>query len=287
MKKELVKFLIESLGRSIRKACELIRISRSAYRYEPKPNNDIKLRTRMKELAEKRKRWGAPMLHAVLRREGLVVNHKRTERIYKDEGLTLRRKKRKKMTSFKRSEPDKATQPNEMWSMDFIEDKLWTGRRIRCLTIVDTFTRECPVIEVDTSIGGERVTRVLDRMAAIRGLPKLITIDNGPEFISKVLDAWAYRNSVELDFITPGKPVENCYIESFHDKFRDECLNLHYFTALKEAQDIIEDWRNDYNEVRPHSSLGYLTPKEFAQKHQKSITVNTGKLYFPVVLKEG
>lgn len=290
----MVKFLIESFGRSIRKVCELIDISRCAYRYELKAKNDMPIRERMRHWAEKKKRWGCPMLHAVLRREGLVKNHKRTERIYREEGLSLRRKKRKKMASFKRTQPQEATQPNEIWSMDFIEDKLWSGRRIRCLTLVDTFTRECPVIEVDTSIGGERLTRVLDRIVAMRGLPKLITIDNGPEFISKAVDAWAYRNGVGLDFITPGKPVENCYIESFHDKFRDECLNLHYFTALKEAQDIIEDWRGDYNEVRPHSSLDYLTPNEFALKHQESLTtaapkadLNTEKLYFPMVLKQG
>lgn len=153
---------------------------------------------------------------------------------------------------------------NERWSMDFVTDNIVTGRRFRALTIVDDYTRECPAIEVDTSLGGRRVVSVLDRLGEIRGLPETITIDNGPEFAGKVLDEWAYRRGVKLSFIRPGKPIENAYIESFNGRFRDECLNTNWFISLKHARYVIEEWRKDYNEVRPHSSLKGFTPKEYA-----------------------
>ena len=227
------------------------------------------------------------MLHAVLKREGLVQNHKKTERIYKEENLLIRKRRRKKQASHVRLDVEKSTRPNEIWAMDFIEDRLAIGRKLRCLTIVDTFTKESIAIEVDTSITGERVARVLDRISIARELPKYITVDNGPEFISLAMDGWAYRNAVKLNFSRPGKPVDNCYVESFHDKFREECLNMHYFLTLAEAKYIIEDWRRDYNGVRPHSALNYLTPSEFAQKCKQEAGKNTEKLCSQVVLKRG
>jgi len=222
------------------------------------------VRRRLRELAEQRKRFGSPRLHILLKREGLVINHKRTERIYREEGLALRKKRRRKGAAGARVILPPPQRVNERWSMDFVADSIVTGRRFRALTIVDNYTRECPTIEVDTSLGGRRVVSVLDRLADIRGLPETITVDNGPEFAGKTLDEWAYRKSVKLNFIRPGKPIENAYIESFNGRLRDECLNTNWFISLKHAREVIEEWRKDYNEVRPHSSLKGATPKEYA-----------------------
>jgi putative transposase len=200
----------------------------------------------------------------LLKREGLVINHKRTERLYREEGLALRKKRRRKGAAGARVIIPPPQRVNEKWSMDFVTDSIVTGKRFRALTIVDDYSRECPVIEVDTSLGGRRVVSVLDRLAEIRGLPEVITIDNGPEFAGRALDEWAYRKGVKLNFIRPGKPIENAYIESFNGRFRDECLNTNWFLSLKHAKAVIEEWRKDYNEVRPHSSLNGSTPKEYA-----------------------
>jgi len=199
----------------------------------------------------------------MLKREKLVVNHKRTERIYREEKLSLRLKKRKRRLVAVRIELPKPERPNQRWSMDFVHDALWSGRKFRALTIVDDCSRESPAIEVDTSLGGRRVCRVLDRLAETHGLPEVITTDNGPEFISKALDQWAYEKGVKLHFIQPGKPTQNAYVESFNGKFRDECLNDNWFSTMQQAKDIIEKWRLDYNEARPHSSLGGISPSEF------------------------
>lgn len=209
------------------------------------------------------------MLHEVLRREGLVINHKKTERIYREEKLSLRTRKRSKQASKARVPLKEAKKINECWSMDFIHDKLSNGHRYRALTIIDNYSRQCPAIEVDTSIGAIRVARVLDMLREIIGLPKIIRVDNGSEFISKTLDKWAYENNVKMDFIEPGKPVQNAYIESFNGRLRDECLNGNWFDTLKEAKEEIEKWRIDYNENRPHSSLGYKTPNEFARQQSE------------------
>ena len=193
-----------------------------------------------------------------------MTNHKRTERIYREEDLALRRKRRRKGAAGARVIVPQPERPNQRWSMDFVTDSMVTGRRFRALAIVDDFSRECPAIEVDTSLGGSRVVSVLERLNETRGLPEVITMDNGPEFAGKVLDEWAYRKGVKLNFIRPGKPIENAYAESFNGRFRDECLNTNWFMNLKQARDIIEDWRKDYNEVRPHSSLNDQTPREYA-----------------------
>ena len=235
------------------------------YRYKPKPDNDDHIRKRLRELAEQRKRFGSPRLHIMLKREGLVVNHKKTERLYREEGLALRRKRKRKGAAGIRVVMAPPQRINERWSMDFVTDNTVTNRRFRALTIVDDYSRECPAIEVDTSLGGRRVVSVLDRLSETRGLPEVITIDNGPEFAGKALDEWAYRKGVKLNFIRPGKPIENAFVESFNGRFRDECLNTNWFLSVKHAREVIEEWRRDYNEVRPHSSLKGNTPREYAE----------------------
>ena len=194
----------------------------------------------------------------------MVVNHKRTERIYHEESLALRKKRRRKGAAGVRVMMPLPQRPNERWSMDFVSDSIVNGRRFRALAIVDDYSRECPAIEVDTSLGGARVVSVLERLSQTRGLPDVITLDNGPEFAGRHLDEWAFRNSVKLNFIRPGKPIENAFAESFNGRLRDECLNTNWFINLKHAREIIEDWRKDYNEVRPHSSLNHRTPLEYA-----------------------
>lgn len=231
----------------------------------------------MKELIAGHKSWGLPMLHGVLYREKLVVNHKRTERIYKENSLAIKLRKRHKRASAVRMELLEPKRPNERWAMDFVSDCLSCGRKLKALTILDVFTKECLNITVDTSINGERVTRVLDWLVLTRGCPEVITTDNGPEFAGRALDEWAYNNNVRIDFIKPGKPIQNAFIESFNGRLRHECLNQHYFLALDEAKKIIEDWRMEYNGFRPHGSLNGLTPEQFRttyeqQKQQQKTT---------------
>jgi putative transposase len=248
-------------------------LPRASYDYRPAERHDNELRERIRELlAHLRRRFGCPRIHLLLRREGFVVNHKRTERIYREEGLSLRKRKRKKRAAQTRIVLPVPTGPNERWSMDFVTDSIVSGRRFRALVLVDDYSRECPAIEVDTSLGGIRVVQVLERLAETRGLPQVITVDNGPEFTSRVLDEWAYRHGVKLHFIRPGKPIENAYAESFIGRLRDECLNESWFTTLKDARTIIESWRIDYNNGRPHTSLGGLTPTEFRAKEEKILT---------------
>lgn len=247
----------------------MVDLHRSTMHYKSKKKDDSEIRGRLKELAQQRRRFGSPRLHILLRREGLIINHKRTERIYQEEGLSLRIRRRKKTASVLRVEMPQAEKPDQRWSMDFMSDCLYDGRKFRVLTVVDDYTRECLAIKVDTSINGVRVTNVLNRIAYMRSLPEIITIDNGPEFAGRAMDAWAYQHAVKLNFIRPGKPVENAYIESFNGKFRDECLNDNWFMSLQQAKDIIEAWRIDYNKERPHSSLGNLTPEEFVHQEQE------------------
>lgn len=260
----VISSLRENHGFSERQACIIAGLCRSSHRYVARPKSDSAIRAKLRELAEQRHRFGAPRLHVLLRREGYQINHKRTERLYREEGLSLRLKKRKKRQSHLRVLLDRPERRNQPWSMDFVSENLYNGRRFQVLTVVDNFTRECPVIEADHSLTGQRVTRVLDRMALVRGLPQVIVVDNGPEFISKALDLWAVENRVRLKFIAPGRPTQNAYRESFNGKFRDECLNQHVFVNLHNAQQIIETWRKDYNAARPHRSLKNLTPEEFS-----------------------
>ena len=256
-------------GFGVTRACGLVDISRSLYRYRSRRSNSGPLRARIEEISAVKRRYGYRRVYLRLRREGWQVNRKRVYRIYRDAGLAVRRRKRKRIGLFERKPLPKPTRANVSWSMDFVADGLIGGRRLRCLTIVDDCTRECLAIEVDTSITGLRVQAVLDRLADTRGLPKSITVDNGPEFDGQVLDKWSYRTGVRLSFIRPGRPNENAYIESFNGKFRDECLNEHWFLSIAHARSVIEAWRIEYNTERPHSALGNRTPEEFASSRTR------------------
>jgi putative transposase len=256
----------ERWGLSERRACRLVGIHRSVVRYRKTRNDESGLRDRLCSLAAERRRFGYRRLWLLLRREGFAVNHKRVYRLYREEGLTVRRRRRRRAAGAARVGPTMPGRPNQRWSMDFVSDALSNGRRIRVLTVIDDFTRECLATEVDTSLPGLRVKRVLERLSVERGLPEVIVVDNGPEFAGRVLDAWAYGNGVQLHFIDPGRPVQNAYIESFNGRLRDECLNEHWFMSLSGARTIVEDWRSDYNAVRPHSALGNRTPAEFAEQ---------------------
>jgi len=251
-------------GLSERRACRLVGMARTSCRYErQRSEQEEELRARLRTLAGERRRFGYRRLRVLLRREGWAVNHKRVYRLYREEGLGVRRRQRKRTGAVERQPLVIPTRPNERWSMDFISDALSEGRKFRSLNIVDDFNRECLAAEVDTSITGARVVRVMERLREERGLPQILVTDNGPEFAGQALDVWAYERGVKLHFIEPGKPVQNAFIESFNGKMRDECLNEHWFLTLGEARETIEAWRRDYNEVRPHTALGNRTPQEF------------------------
>lgn len=248
---------------SERRACRLTELGRSTWNYRPCPRDDRALRMRLKELAYARPRYGYERLTILLQREGWEVNHKRIYRIYREEGLTVRTKRRRKRAAQTRLAPLPATHPAQRWSVDFMSDALADGRRFRVLTAVDQFTRECVVLEAGQSIPSQAVTEALDQAIRQYGKPETITIDHGTEFTSNRFDQWAYQRGIQLDFISPGRPVENGFIESFNGKLRDECLNLHWFASLAEAKRLIEAWRREYNNTRPHSSLGNRAPAEY------------------------
>jgi len=264
-KRQAVDVLMEERGLGVTRACGLVGISRSLYRYRRRPDPTA-LVARLRELAAVKRRYRYRRLHVLLRREGFAVNRKRVQRLYREAGLTVRRRKRKRIGPVERHPLPKPVAANISWSMDFVSDGLADGRRVRCLTIVDDCTRECLAIEVDTSLTGKRVVAVLERLIEQRSAPQSITVDHGPEFEGQTLDAWAYQHDIRLAFIRPGKPVENAYIESFNGKFRDECLSMEWFRNRIDAKIVIEHFRRQYNEVRPHSSLGQLTPVEFKQR---------------------
>jgi putative transposase len=248
---------------SERHACRVVGIGRSSRRYRPRSRPDAALRQRLRELAAERRRFGYRRLHVLLRRAGLPVNHKRVYRLYREEGLLVRQRKRKRVAHGQRPTPLVLSGPDQQWSLDFLSDALAWGRKIRLLAVIDSYTREALAIEVDTSLPGRRVASVLSRVVAERGTPAELLMDNGPELTGKALDQWAYERGVQLRFIEPGKPVQNAWIESFNGRLRDECLNEHWFLNLADARQIIEAWRIDYNRHRPHSSLGYLPPEAF------------------------
>jgi putative transposase len=248
---------------SERRACRVIGFSRSAAWYQPKGRNDEVLRLELRRLAERYPRYGYPTLHDMLKAEGKVINPKRTYRIYREEGLQVRTKKRKKLIR-PRVPMLVPESVNQRWSMDFVSDQLANGRRFRVLNIVDDYSRESVLQLADFSISGNRVGRELDQLT--RNLPKTIVCDNGPEFTSKALFFWAKKAGVKLHFIQPGKPTQNAFVESFNGKFRDYCLNLNWFASLEDARQQIEIWRNHYNHVRPHRSLGKKPPAVFAKE---------------------
>src|SRR5215213_3620467 len=259
-----VRWVQAHYGLSERRACRLVWIGRSTLRYHPRGRVDAGLlRQRLRELAAERPRFGYRRLHVLLRREGVIVNHKRIAHLYREERLAVRQRTRKRVARDGRGRAVAPTRPNQQWGIDFVSDTLAWGRRIRLFTVVDVFTREALAIEVDISLPGGRVVRVLERLAAEHGAPDEIILDNGPELTSKAVDQWAYERGVQLRFIEPGKPVQNAFVESFQGRLRDECLNRHWFVGLADARHTVESWRQDYNHARPHSALGYRPPQEF------------------------
>jgi putative transposase len=264
VKRKMVAEVMSVHHLSQRRACGLIGITRRSLRREPAEDRNQELRQRLRALAEERRRWGCPMLYRVIRREGFKVNHKRVERLYREEGLSLRRRRRRKRLSHLRVVRERPQAINHTWAADFVHDALFNGRRFRMLTVIDEWSRECLAVEVDASLTGERVARVLERLCAARRVPVVIQSDNGPEFRGRVMDEWAYASGVRLQFIEPGKPIQNAFIESFNSRLREECLNEQVFVSLDDARRKIELWRVQYNCERPHSSLAYLAPAEFA-----------------------
>jgi len=261
-----VRYLEAEWCMSERHACGLMRMDRMSARYERRRRDDTALRGQLRELAAERPRFGYRRLCVLVRREGVLVNHKRVQRIYREEGLSVRRRKRKRAAGVRAETWLQATQPDQRWSLDFVHDQTHWGRRLRMLTVIDTYTREALAIEVDTSLSGARVARVLERVIGERGAqPEEIVMDNGPELTSRVLDQWAYARGIQLRFIQPGKPTQNSFVESFNGRLRDECLNQHWFLSVADARQIIETWREDYNTIRPHSSLDDMSPVQFRE----------------------
>lgn len=269
--------ILERYRVSVRRACDLAGFSRSAWYRTSTKSDQAPLRARIREIAAVRPRFGFRRIHVLLRREGWPVNHKRVHRLYRLEGLQLRmRVRRRKHMALHRGPVPQAVRRLERWSMDFVHDQLFDGRRIRILTVVDQWSRESPLLEPRFGFSGQAVAEVLEQWVAEHGTPVSITVDHGTEFTSKALEAWAWERGVKLDFIHPGKPTENGYIESFNGRLRDECLNVQQFLSLDDARDKIEAWRLDYNHDRPHSSLGHLTPSEFARQGQDNPTPEAG-----------
>ena len=262
-RRELVRYA-QSRGLSERRALRLACLSPSVLRYERKDDGNGLLRERIVALAHRHRRHGYRMIHLRLTQEGWAVNLKRVRRLYREQNLMVRRRKRKKVGPGERQPLARPARANEVWSVDFVFDRLASGRSLKCLTVVDDATQEAVAVMPDTAISGVYVTRILDELKANRGLPKVIRSDNGREFCGRAMAIWAHENGVLLRFIEPGKPNQNAYVESFNGRLRDECLNEHWFTTLPHARAVIEEWRRDYNERRPKKHLGGLPPAVYA-----------------------
>lgn len=262
-RRKAVGFLMTEMGLSERRGCRIVGLPRSVHQYRPVANDDATVVDRLKALASQNLRYGYLRLHAVLRREGLVVNRKRTYRLYRQLGLQVRTKKRRKLPRRDRVPIQVPERPMQRWSLDFMGDQLADYRRFRILNIVDDHSKICPGQIVDLSIPGARVARFLDDLALLHGLPEEIVLDNGPEGTSRAMFEWSQKTGVRLRFIEPGKPVQNAFVESFNGRFRDECLNQHWFRSIGHARQKIALWRHHYNTERPHSALGYKSPTEF------------------------
>ena len=273
-RRQAVGYIQEAFGLSERSACRALGVSRATQRYASRKDTSDPLLSHMRRLASSRPRAGYRTLLRLLRREGVSVNHKRVYRLYCADGLKLRVKRRRRLAASPRQTPPPVTRPGERWAMDFVFDRTSDGHRFRILTLIDTFTRRAPGAVVERSIGGPRVVRFLDQVAAKSGYPKTITVDNGPEFISNALDQWAHAHDVHLHFSRPGKPVDNAFIESFNGRLRDECLNTNWFYGLEHAREVIAEWLEDYNERRPHSSLAGLTPAEYERAQLRTSPVD-------------
>jgi putative transposase len=264
--------MVEEHQLSERRACSLVGLSRDSYRNPPQPDQLTRdLGERIVDIAHVRRRFGYRRIHDLLRSEFPGVNHKRVYRLYKNANLAVRRRKKVKRPPNERVPLQIARKVNDVWSMDFVSDSLSNGRRIKCLTVADDFSHECVDIAVDFGISGQYVTRLLDQAAIFRGYPVAVRTDNGPEFTSRAFLAWTTLHGIRHILIQPGRPTQNGYIESFNGKFRDECLNEQWFQSLPQARDCIAEWRKDYNEVRPHSSLGRIPPAQFAQQQRIQI----------------
>jgi putative transposase len=264
--------MVEEHQLSERRACSLVGLSRDSYRNPPQPDQLTRdLGERIVDIAHIRRRFGYRRIHDLLRQEFPGVNHKRVYRLYKNANLAVRRRKKVKRPPNERLPLQIARKVNDVWSMDFVSDSLSNSRRIKCLTVADDFSHECIDIAVDFGISGQYVTRLLDQAAIFRGYPIAVRTDNGPEFTSRAFLAWTTLHGIRHILIQPGRPMQNGYIESFNGKFRDECLNEQWFQSLPQARDCIAEWRKDYNEVRPHSSLGRIPPAQFAQQQRIQI----------------
>jgi putative transposase len=264
-RRELVSQIRQGYQLSENRACGLIGITRWINRYQSQRDPQTELRMRLRELAGSRVRYGYRRLTVLLRREGWAVNTKRVYRLYREEGLQVRTKKRGKRGAHARVPLPEAARPNQRWSMDFVSDRLTDGRWFRILTVVDQYTRECLCVHADRSQTGEKVVEHMKRLAALRGVPESITTDNGSEFAGQAMDIWAQQAGVKLDFIRPGRPAQNGYIESFNGRLRDECLNTELFSSLADAREKLQRWQRDYNQTRPHSGLADRTPEEFVR----------------------
>ena len=265
-------------GLSERRALIVVRMSAAALRYVPRPDPDPGLRDRIVALAHRHRRYGAGMIYLKLRQEGRLVNHKRVDRLYAEARLQLKRRGRKKVPVADRQPLLRPLVPNAVWSADFVFDRTAEGRVLKCLAIVDDATTEAVAIVPARALGGLPVTRVLEHLAVSRGLPQVLRTDNGPEFCGRALLTWAHERGLTLRLIEPGKPNQNAYIESFNGRFRDECLNEHWFTSLAHARAVIETWRREYNEERPKKGLGGLTPAAYAKTLIKETSTVTAGL---------
>lgn len=272
-RRDLVRYLIDK-GLSERRSLRIVGMSPSAYRYRPAADRNTALKARIIALAQRHRRYGAGMIYLKLRQTGEIINHKRVDRLYTEAGLQVKRRKRKKIPVADRHPLERPLAANQVWSMDFVFDRTAEGRVIKNLTVVDDATHEAVAIVPERAMGGQQLVRILDQLARTRGLPKAIRTDNGKEFCSRALLTWAHSRGVQLFLIEPGKPNQNAYIESFNGRFRDECLNEHWFTSLQQARVVIDAWCREYNEERPKKSLGGLTPAAYA----KTLIPKSGKL---------
>jgi putative transposase len=271
MKRRWVRWVQGAYQVSERRACELTGVARSTIRYRSRRPRQEPLRRRLKELATVRIGYGYRRLHVLLRREGWPINHKRVYRLYRDEGLALKRKRPKRRRSaVARRRSQVAHGPNERWAMDFMHDTLAGGEKMRVLTVIDVFTRECLALVAKKHFRGEDVAQTLTRLLGERGRPKTIQCDQGTEFTSLAMDHWAYWNQVRLDFSRPGKPGDNARNEAFNGTVRRECLTQHYFLTLEEAQRVLDQWRAQYNNDRPHGSLNQLPPVQYKAGWRKA-----------------
>ena len=268
----MVEHVVGSFRVSERRACRVLRVPRATYRYRSCLDPRTELRMRIREIAQARVRYGYRKIRVLLNREGWKVGNYLVYRLYCEEGLTLKRMKPagKRKAARHREERFKPTAPDQAWSMDFVADQLQDGTRFRALTIVDVYTREAVAIRIGQSLKGDDVVRTLNQVKIERGTAKLLFCDNGSEFTSQAMDLWAYKNGVKIDFSRPGKPTDNAFVESFNGTFRDECLDIHWFETLGEAKQLIESWRREYNESRPHRALNDRTPSEFASEYAAS-----------------